>query len=170
MKDRYVILLVDETILQHARRCGIRLVYILAKMTAYLKPCETHVFAKFEHAFRKLCRERSSLSPDGAISMRAWMQVVSSAIQQIHGRAGESCCKWVAGEATGAVCTRNFWRLVPLGLLTRSRQPPQRHDLSWKDFTIILIQVALCRPITGTDAPQQPLFSAGHILGPQMHG
>ena len=83
MKDRYVILLVDETILQHARRCGIRLVYIPAKMTAYLQPCETHVFAKFEHAFRKLWRERRSLSPDGAISMRAWMQVVSSAIQQI---------------------------------------------------------------------------------------
>ena len=73
----------DETILQHARRCGIRLVYIPAKMTAYLQPCETHVFAKFEHAFRKLWRERRSLSPDGAISMRAWMQVVSSAIQQI---------------------------------------------------------------------------------------
>ena len=83
VKDRYVILLVDETILQHARRCGIRLVYIPAKMTAYLQPCETHVFAKFEHAFRKLWRERRSLSPDGAISMRAWMQVVSSAIQQI---------------------------------------------------------------------------------------
>lgn len=78
VKDRYVILLVDvhsthidETILQHARRCGIRLVYIPAKMTAYLQPCDTYVFAKFEHAFRKLWRERRSLSPDGAISMRA---------------------------------------------------------------------------------------------------
>ena len=87
---RYVILLVDETILQHARRCGIRLVYIPAKMTAYLQPCETHVFAKFEHAFRKLWRERRSLSPDGAISMRAWMQVVSVPSNKfLHGRAGE---------------------------------------------------------------------------------
>ena len=90
VRDRYVILLVDvhlshidETILQHARRCGIRLVYIPAKMTAYLQPCDTHLFAKFKHAFRRLWRECRSLSPDGAISMRSWVQVVCSAIQRV---------------------------------------------------------------------------------------
>ena len=98
-------------------------VYIPAKMTAYLQPCETHVFAKFEHAFRKLWRERRSLSPDGAISMRAWMQVVSSAIQQI--------------------LTRTCWReLFQMGCWRGSRGCLHGYVLCWSLMMLLICLVS----------------------------
>ena len=72
LKDRYVILILDvalchlhPTILAHAKRCGIRLCYIPASMTAELQPCDTHLFARFKGAFQEVWRRRKSISPGG---------------------------------------------------------------------------------------------------------
>ena len=90
VKRRYVILLldvhlshIDKSIYVHARRCGVRLVYIPAKMTSFLQPCDTHLFAKFKHAFRVSWERTRSLSPGGVVSTASWMQVVVDAIQQV---------------------------------------------------------------------------------------
>ena len=57
---RYVIVLVDVrpshidgSIFPHARRCGVRLVYIPAKLISYVQPCDIHVFALLKQAVRK---------------------------------------------------------------------------------------------------------------------
>ena len=57
---RYVIVLVDVrpshidgSIFPHARRCGVRLVYIPAKLISYVQPGDTHVFALLKQAVRK---------------------------------------------------------------------------------------------------------------------
>ena len=59
VRQRYVILLldvhrshIDQSILTHAKRCGIRLCYVPASMTGDLQPCDTHLFWKFKSAFR----------------------------------------------------------------------------------------------------------------------
>jgi len=74
---------IDKSIYVHARRCGVRLVYIPAKMTSFLQPCDTHLFAKFKHAFRVSWQRTRSLSPGGVVSTASWMQVVVDAIQQV---------------------------------------------------------------------------------------
>ena len=74
---------IDKSIYVHARRCGVRVVYIPAKMTSFLQPCDTHLFAKFKHAFRVSWERTRSLSPGGVVSTASWMQVVVDAIQQV---------------------------------------------------------------------------------------
>ena len=88
VRDRTVILLVDvnpshihQSIFVHARRCGIRLVYVPAKLTAYLQPCDTHVFAKFKRSFRDIWRERRSNLPGGVVTDLCWLEIVFEAIQ-----------------------------------------------------------------------------------------
>ena len=68
LKERYVILILDvarchlhPTILAHAKRCGIRLCFIPALMTAELQPCNTHLFAHFKATFREPDRKRFPL-------------------------------------------------------------------------------------------------------------
>ena len=70
-KERYVILLLDghrchphESVLAHAKRWGIRLVYMPAHMTGLLQPCDTHVFAKLKAAFGEPWREQKTVLPD----------------------------------------------------------------------------------------------------------
>ena len=88
VRDRTVILLVNvnpshihQSIFVHARRCGIRLVYVPAKLTAYLQPCDTHVFAKFKRSFRDIWRERRSNLPGGVVTDLCWLEIVFEAIQ-----------------------------------------------------------------------------------------
>ena len=90
LKDRYVILILDvarchlhPTILPHAKRCGIRLCYIPASMTAELQPCDTHLFARFKGAFQEVWRRQKSISPAGAVSTMQWLHVVVDAIEAV---------------------------------------------------------------------------------------
>ena len=89
-RDRYTILVVDvarchidPTILAHAKRCGIRLCYIPALMTAVLQPCDTHLFSRFKSAFKEAWRRRKAMSENGSISDRQWLQVVADAIESV---------------------------------------------------------------------------------------
>ena len=93
MQNRYVVLLldvhashIDSSIFLHARRCGVRLVYIPAKMTALLQPCDTHVFAMFKMAFRKAWREKKARAVSGNASTGQWLQAVFAAIQSTMAR------------------------------------------------------------------------------------
>ena len=49
-----------ESVLAHAKRWGIRLVYMPARMTGLLQPCDTHVFAKLKAAFGEPWREQKT--------------------------------------------------------------------------------------------------------------
>lgn len=93
VQQRYVVLLldvhashIDNTIFQHARRCGIRIVYLPAKMTRFLQPCDTHVFAKFKLAVRKAWQETKARSLCGRVSTAGWLQVVCGAVEAVVSR------------------------------------------------------------------------------------
>lgn len=90
VEARYVIVVVDvhpshidTSIFLHARRCGVRLVYIPAKLTSFLQPCDTHVFASFKQAVRRAWVEEKSKREKGAICTEIWLKVVCSAIQKV---------------------------------------------------------------------------------------
>ena len=87
---RYVIVLVDVhpshidgSIFLHARRCGVRLVYIPAKLTSYLQPCDTHVFALLKQAVRKGWLEEKAKSEKGMICTVSWLKLVCHAVEKI---------------------------------------------------------------------------------------
>ena len=90
VKSRYVIVLLDvhpshihPSIFLQARRCGVRLVYLPGKLTSFLQPCDTHVFATFKHALRKVWLDEKSKAANGAISTEAWLQTVCDAIEKV---------------------------------------------------------------------------------------
>ena len=85
-----VVVLVDvhpshmhNTIFQHARRCGVRLVYIPAKLTAFLQPCDTHLFAMFKKTFWNGWRKRKSEAIDGSVSTAEWLQIIADTIAKV---------------------------------------------------------------------------------------
>ena len=90
MSERYVVLLLDvhpshihNSIFLHARRCGVRIVYIPAKMTWLLQPCDTHVFARLKLALRLSWQDQKSRSPDGEVSTEGWMRLVCNSIVSV---------------------------------------------------------------------------------------
>ena len=90
VRQRYVILLldvhrshIDQSILTHAKRCGIRLCYVPASMTGDLQPCDTHLFWKFKSAFRNCWRRCKATRIGGSVTTCEWIEVVVAAIQQV---------------------------------------------------------------------------------------
>ena len=126
VKERYVILILDvarchihPTILAHAKRCGIRLCYIPALMTAELQPCDTHLFARFKAAFKEMWRRRKAASAAGSVTTMQWLEVVVAAIEVVL-----PANDWEAAfAAVGAVaeqtclgerlCDALGWKLCP---------------------------------------------------------
>ena len=104
VKQRYVILLldvhkshIDKSIFVHARRCGLRLCYVPALMTAELQPCDTHLFSRFKSSFQELWRRQRALAVAGSLTTGEWLLVVGAAIQKVL-----PATRWrPAFEATG---------------------------------------------------------------------
>ena len=93
LAERYVVLLLDvhpshihNSIFLHARRCGVRIVYIPAKMTRFLQPCDTHVFAKLKLALRMSWQSQKSEAPDGKVAATTWLRLVCNTIQTVVSR------------------------------------------------------------------------------------
>ena len=74
---------IDQSILTHAKRCGIRLCYVPASMTGDLQPCDTHLFWKFKSAFRDCWRRCKATRIGGSVTTCEWIEVVVAAIQQV---------------------------------------------------------------------------------------
>ncbi len=136
MKERYVILLLDvhrshfdQTIFTHARKLGIRLVYIPAKLTFLLQPCDTHYFAKLKSALRSAWRI-ARCSKDDKLSKVEWLKIIFKCARQVlQGTAWDK-----AFRSTGAlalqqeVSPRVFYRM---GLTVRPHVPsgpPSREE------------------------------------------
>lgn len=71
---------IHASIFQHARNCGVRFVYIPAKLTWLLQPCDTHVFAPFKRALQKAWLEEKSKAAGGKISLETWLKVVCATV------------------------------------------------------------------------------------------
>lgn len=72
---------IHASIFQHARNCGVRFVYIPAKLTWLLQPCDTHVFAPFKRALQKAWLEEKSKAASGKISLETWLKIVCVTVE-----------------------------------------------------------------------------------------
>ena len=90
LQQRYVILLVDTasvhihmSIYKLARQRGLRLVYVPAKMTRWLQPCDTHLFAAFKRTLTDNWRRKKSEIINGCVDTETWLHVILSTIREI---------------------------------------------------------------------------------------
>ena len=126
LKERYVILILDvarchlhPTILGHAKRCGIRLCFIPALMTAELQPCDTHLFARFKSTFQEQWRRQKSLSVAGSVSTHQWLEIVASTIQAVLPTDWEAAFAGSGALAeqthiSDALCMKLGWTCAPV--------------------------------------------------------
>jgi hypothetical protein len=63
-----------------AGRHGLFLVYLPAKLTWLLQPCDTHVFVAYKHKLREEYAAERCRSPAERVSSRAWMAAIATAI------------------------------------------------------------------------------------------
>ncbi|CAE8614454.1 unnamed protein product [Polarella glacialis] len=67
-----------HTIYQHAKQCGTRLLYVPARLTWLLQPCDTHLFARFKNELRRRWHEERCQSESGIISSAGWLHIIAS--------------------------------------------------------------------------------------------
>ena len=90
VKDRYIILLLDvagvhihPTIHSLARRLRIRLLFLPAKLTYLLQPCDTHLFRRFKHSLQESFREIRSRSDSGSVTAEQWLHLIFKTIRGV---------------------------------------------------------------------------------------
>ena len=90
LRQRYVILVLDTatvhihmSIYKLARQKGIRLLYVPAKMTRYLQPCDTHVFSIFKAALKENWRRRKGSVPEGRMDTGEWLRTIFATVDEI---------------------------------------------------------------------------------------
>lgn len=90
MATRYVILLLDcapqhfhPTVIACARRRNTRLIFVPAKLTFLLQPCDTHVFARFKAFLRSNWAKERTASVDGEVSVKSWLLLLVGAIRKV---------------------------------------------------------------------------------------
>lgn len=88
--ERYVILIVDtakahihQSIYKLARQRGLRLVFVPARMTRWLQPCDTHVFGPFKTALMENWKRSKSEATEGVVDAQRWLQVIFKTIDQV---------------------------------------------------------------------------------------
>ena len=105
LRSRHVVLVVDcASVHIHASICrlvkqrGVRLVYVPAKMTPWLQPCDTHVFSAFKQALRQNWQRRKADVAGGEVNTVAWLEVICQTIQEVMPRSWQQ-----AFQADGVV-------------------------------------------------------------------
>ena len=88
--SREVILLLDmarchmhKSVSDVARKHAIRLVYIPAKMTWLVQPCDTHCFARMKSYLRKSWHSAQCKSTSGVVSVQEWLQVIITGMDSV---------------------------------------------------------------------------------------
>ncbi|CAE6936347.1 unnamed protein product [Symbiodinium sp. CCMP2592] len=74
---------IDHSILLHARRLSIRMCFVPARMTRWLQPADTAMFARFKAAFRRIWREAKAGLPMGVVSQEKWLRIIFAAIAAV---------------------------------------------------------------------------------------
>ncbi|CAE8601244.1 unnamed protein product [Polarella glacialis] len=75
--------LIHHTIYQHAKQCGTRLLYVPARLTWLLQPCDTHLFARLKNELRRRWHEERCQSESGIISSAGWPHIIAQAIRVV---------------------------------------------------------------------------------------
>jgi hypothetical protein len=87
---RYVLLILDvasvrihKTIHALAKKFKIRLVFLPAKLTYLLQPCDTHLFRRLKHRLQESFRQLRSLSESGIVTVEQWLGLIFKAIREV---------------------------------------------------------------------------------------
>ena len=67
----------------YARRLGLRLMYVPAKMTPYLQPADTHVFSKLKSAVRSMWVQARSENGGADVLMKQLLSIVFQASRKV---------------------------------------------------------------------------------------
>ena len=71
------------SVLRAAARCHIRLVFIPAKLTWLLQPCDTHVFMKYKRELRAQYQDGRAAAEDGRVTVRMWLRMIVRTIIKV---------------------------------------------------------------------------------------
>ena len=104
LRSRHVVLVVHASICRLVKQRGVRLVYVPAKMTPWLQPCDTHVFSAFKQALRQNWQRRKADVAGGEVNAVAWLEVICQTIQEVTPRSWQQ-----AFQADGVVSHQRLW-------------------------------------------------------------
>jgi DDE superfamily endonuclease len=74
---------IHEKITAAARRYNVWLVYVPAKLTWLLQPCDTHLFAPYKREMQKQYDNERAHNPTGRVSYAAWMLAIAKTIVKV---------------------------------------------------------------------------------------
>jgi len=90
LETRQVYLLLDlapchlhDSLFDLAYTLGLRFLYIPPGMTSLLQPCDSHVFAAFEHDLQETWRQRKATALAGQVTLEIWLEIVAMAIAKL---------------------------------------------------------------------------------------
>jgi len=140
MDTRQLILIVDvapchihRSIFLLAERLDIYLVFVPAKLTWLLQPCDTHAFLKFKRRLRAEYEEGRLESEDGILTPERWLEAIFEAIRAVLCEG-----KWAAAFAhNGIAGSQAFISKFVL------------NNLEWKSI-----------PIAGSSSPAEPALKS----------
>ena len=136
LRQRYVVLVLDTatvhihmSIYKLARQKGIRLLYVPAKMTRYLQPCDTHVFSVFKAALKEHWRRRRAHVREGRMDTGDWLRAIFTTVTEIFGKDWSQAFRrtGISDRQAGLsaqVLQLLGWDSIPLSL----RQPPSARE------------------------------------------
>ena len=89
-KTRYIVLILDvagvhihRSIHSLAKKLGIRLVFLPAKLTYLLQPCDTHLSRRFKHWLQEAFRQLRSTSQSGVVTPEQWLGLIFGAVREV---------------------------------------------------------------------------------------
>ena len=90
MKTRYVVLVLDvagvhihKSIHSLAKKLKTRLIFVPAKLTYLLQPCDTDLFRRFKHGLQESFRQVRSNSESGSLTAEQWRNLIFRASREI---------------------------------------------------------------------------------------
>ena len=72
-----------QSVFSAAKRAGIKLVLVPAKLTWLLQPCDTHVFLRYKKQLRKLYMEERCRAASGKVSVVQWLRMIVAVITSV---------------------------------------------------------------------------------------
>jgi hypothetical protein len=108
-----------ESVATACSKAGIHLMYIPAGMTAWLQPCDTHVFSKFKRFLGQGYEELQLAAPDGDVSVAQMVGLICRGVSEVM----DSQCWLRAFQHTGLRDKQAHVSQSLLGRLSYSSPP-----------------------------------------------
>lgn len=120
-----------QSVFTAAKRAGLRIVLIPAKLTWLLQPCDTHVFLRYKKQLRRFYQEERARNRDGRVSVIQWLRMIVRVITSVI-----ESCSWAAafledGFGNGQMSTSRFilTHMEPSAMLPAASDQPSQEVL-----------------------------------------